>query len=305
MELKRNGYGSNFNKLYIDTSSNIIQKECYHSYGMKKITNEIAFLHFINNNNIPFPIPKVYTILTNGYTMEYMNNYIPLYQTYDIQKTPNILKDIMNKLTILHSFDQKITTREIYLEQLLMETNTKIYDRYELIKSTIFKYNFIKSVNGISIYDFDYIMDNINHKIIDLVKQKDEYYFVPIHGDCQFNNILINPNTNDICFIDPRGYFGNMEIYGIKEYDFAKVLFALSGYDSFDNSDITCLNINNDNIEIQTNILDVTIFDNCHLETLIMLSIWLGNAHCFIHNENKLMYSYFIAMYYSTLILRH
>ena len=87
------------------------------------------------------------------------------------------------------------------------------------------------------------------------------------------------------------------------EYDFAKVLFALSGYDHFDNSDIEELRIDNENIEISTKILDVDFLKNHNLETLIMLTIWLGNAHCFVKNEKKMIYSYFIAVYYSTLFL--
>ena len=35
---------------------------------------------------------------------------------------------------------------------------------------------------------------------------------------------------NEIIFIDPRGYFGNTKLYGLKQYDFAKLLFGLSGY---------------------------------------------------------------------------
>lgn len=304
MELQRNGYGSNFNKLYVDISENTIQKKCYNSYGMKKISNEIHFIHFINDNNINFPIPKMHAFLPYGYVMEYMKYYIPLYQIYNTLNAYEIQFNIKNKLGILHSFDKIITTRENYIKNVLIETKNKLYERYEIIKPIVYKYNYINSVNDIYIYDFNYIVETINSKIINIIKLKTEYHYVPIHGDCQFNNILINPDTNDICFIDPRGYFGNLEIFGIEEYDFAKILFALSGYDHFDNSDIAELSINDNNVNIQINILDPNILDTCDLQTLLMLTVWLGNAHCFIQNENKLMNSYFIAMYYCSLFLK-
>ena len=303
MELKRNGYGSNFNKLYIDISSNLITKECFHFDGMKKIKNEILFLHFLVESKIDFPIPKIYDILPNGYVMEYMVDYVPLYQIYNNSFNHKVLPDIIRRLNILHSYDKRVTTYDVYLTNLLAETKYKIYERFELTNKIVAKYDHIKTVNGMNIHTFDFIIESLNNRIIDLVKEKEEFWFVPIHGDCQFNNILINPTTNRICFIDPRGYYGNMETYGIEEYDFAKVLFALSGYDDFDNSDILDLNIHNTDIEIKTSILDAVFLNNNNLETLIMLTIWLGNAHCFVKNENKAIYSYFIAVYYSTLFI--
>lgn len=303
-ELLRNGYGSNFNKIYIDFSMNIIRKECVHSDGMKKIKNEIHFLQFLLENKVDFPTPLFYEKLPNGYVMEFMHDYVPLYQIYNsLDSRKEVIADIFEKLDILHSHNKIMTTKDVYLSHLLSETKDKVNDRFQVTKQKIVKYDSIQTVNGFKIYGFDFIIECLNNRIIDIVSRKKEFWFVPIHGDCQFNNILINPSTNRIYFIDPRGYFGNMEIYGIEEYDFAKVLFALSGYDQFDNSDITDLNINHTDIKIQTEILDDGFLNNNNLETLIMLTIWLGNAHCFARNEKKTVYSYFIAVYYSTLFL--
>ncbi len=64
-----------------------------------------------------------------------------------------------------------------------------------------------------------------------------------IHGDCCFSNILygINPLTNIhvIRFVDPRGSFGNVGIYGDPLYDIAKLRHSYEGgyefiiYDKF------------------------------------------------------------------------
>ena len=51
-----------------------------------------------------------------------------------------------------------------------------------------------------------------------------------------FSNIIVNTDDK-IKLIDPRGYFGKSYIYGIKEYDYSKLIFALSGYDEFNNKD--------------------------------------------------------------------
>ena len=109
MELNRNGYGSNFNKIYIDLSTNIVKKICYNNYGIKKMKNEINFIKYITNK-INFPIPKIYECLQNGYIMEYMNNYIPLYKIYN-QNNLNILSTINLKLKLLHTVEKILTTK--------------------------------------------------------------------------------------------------------------------------------------------------------------------------------------------------
>ena len=54
-----------------------------------------------------------------------------------------------------------------------------------------------------------------------------------IHGDCTFSNIVLR-NGEDPVFIDPRGYFGDTEIYGDPRYDWAKLYYSLLGnYDQY------------------------------------------------------------------------
>jgi fructosamine-3-kinase len=170
-----------------------------------------------------------------------------------------------------------------------------------MIEPIIEKYKYIKKVNNVEIISFHKLINMIQTQIYILINNKNDYFFVPIHGDCQFNNILYNNDKNEIYFIDPRGYYGDSKIYGIPEYDYAKVLFALSGYDEFDNRQIDNLIINDDNIEIFIDMIDKNILKNNPFEVLLMLSIWLGNSHSFIKNENKAIYSYFISIYLGSL----
>ena len=174
-------------------------------------------------------------------------------------------------------------------------------ERYEIICPLVNKYTYINKINNIKFIPFYDLIKLINNEIYKIVNSMDEYYFVPIHGDCQFNNILYNVDTDDIIFIDPRGYFGKSEIFGILEYDTAKINFALTGYDEFDNRIIDNLDITDDNINIIINILDNNIILEKNICNLLMLSIWLSNSHCFINNEKKTMYSYYIARYLGTL----
>jgi hypothetical protein len=61
----------------------------------------------------------------------------------------------------------------------------------------------------------------------------------PIHGDCNFSNALVTGQYSNgpITLIDPRGYFGNHQgILGLFDYDYAKILYSLSGYDLFNSA---------------------------------------------------------------------
>ena len=309
--LDRIGYGSNFNKISIDINNNIIKKECINSYGQKKIHYEINFYKFLINNNISFKTPKIYLFQENGYSMEYLNNYEPLYKIFnkleDFKKN-NLLNKIKENLNELHNSSKKSIQKEEYYKNLKIEIEEKTQTRYNSIKHILKKYDFIKKVNNIEILSFEKILSEINNKIYKFIEVKNTsvYEFVPLHGDCQFNNILYNIEKDDFIFIDPRGYYGNSEIYGIPEYDFAKILFALSGYDEFDNRIINNLDIENDNINININYLDKNILNINNLEILLMYNIWLGNAECFVkNNEIKGIYSYFISLYLGTIYINN
>lgn len=55
-----------------------------------------------------------------------------------------------------------------------------------------------------------------------------------IHGDCCFSNILYGADRNIIRFIDPRGSFGKVGIFGDIRYDVAKLQHSVDGlYEAF------------------------------------------------------------------------
>jgi hypothetical protein len=266
-------------------------------------------LLFIIDNKIDFPIPKIFDFSENQYEMEFLQNYKPLYLVYekfssDYQK--EIINKIYNSLSKLHFYkNYRKDVAEIILN-IKMETEDKLLERYSQIEKVVKKYNHITYVNGTEIYNFDTTLKILNRMIDKYIeKNKDKLELGLIHGDCQFNNILIN-DKRELKFIDPRGYFGNIEMYGIPEYDFAKVKFALSGYDDFDNKIIDSLIYKSEKeilIDIGHDKETITKILDYSFETLLMLTIWLGNPHSFITNEYKMITSYFFGLYLSKLFL--
>lgn len=302
--IKRIGYGSIFNELSI--CNNKIKKQSKTVYGDKKIKNEIEFYKYIYLHHLPFSIPIIYEYGINYYIMEYLENYKPLYQIFpDLSNLDkhNLLYKIYSELSILHQSTQYNVPKKVLYDLLLIETHSKLRERYLEIEPIVKKYSFITSVNGIPIISFDRALEMINNKINKYIDSLSSYSCCLIHGDCQFNNILYNTLLNKIYFIDPRGYFGNQSLFGIKEYDFAKIRFALSGYDIFDNMTVDSLDIQHSNITIPSLFLMDNIFKD-DIITVLTLSIWLGNAHCFKNNILKAMYSYFYSLYLCTLHLQ-
>lgn len=77
--------------------------------------------------------------------------------------------------------------------------------------------------------------------------------FSVIHGDLCFPNILYDPRNEILKLIDPRGKFGQFNIYGDPKYDLAKLRHSVVGHyehlinDQFEiesNNKETCINYN-------------------------------------------------------------
>jgi len=307
--LKRHGYGSNFNKISIDYINNILLKEITNEYGLWKLTKEINFYNFIINNNIKLKIPKIYETGINFIKMEYMKDYLPIVDIiskFNVLNLDIILSKIYTELYILHNSKSLIILKEEYYDNLYYETHTKIELRLKHINHIINKYSNILFVNGIKLIPIDILLYKIDNYIINYCDSINKFEVVPIHGDCQFNNILYNIELDNIVFIDSRGYYGHYDIYGIKEYDLAKIKYALSGCDIFDNKNITSLNIENNNINIKIEMFDKNIFNYKNeyekFILVLMITIWLGNAEGYKNQEEKLITSHFIARYFGTIL---
>jgi hypothetical protein len=298
--LQRIGYGSAFNNLYITPTT--VKKEYKNEYGKVKLEKEILFYRYLIERSIPFARPKIYEFTPTSYTMQNMTGYVSLYtvfSTFTPQKKRVLLERVYRELDMLHQSEHVNISREKLEECLQIETHTKLLERVQCINELLAQYSHVQKVNNIVLKSFDTILSLISEHVQKYLSTIDTYRLCLIHGDCQFNNVLYNPSSGDIVFIDPRGYFGSVGLFGIPEYDSAKVLFALSGYDVFDNMDVSQLDISGDTVSIPNlfQIDDDQLFKQGDIVSVLAISVWLGNAHCFKHNPPKALFSYFYAMY--------
>jgi hypothetical protein len=121
-------------------------------------------------------------------------------------------------------------------DDILHEYVKTTYERVESVSSFML-HNSLKETDeliinnkNVKVTDFDVLMHNITSYM-----NAHEFLWGPIHGDPNTANMIYNEADDKLTFIDPRGYFGNSKIYGDINYDFAKFMYGLHGYTSFNN----------------------------------------------------------------------
>jgi tRNA A-37 threonylcarbamoyl transferase component Bud32 len=292
--MNNNNYGFIFNDIII--SDNKFIKKSKNSLGRTKINNEIKFYKYIISNSIELSIPNLIEYKDGIIILEFIKNSSTLTNVINETNIFDYHKIIKNNLEKLHKNKISVLQEKLYsdLKIEIIDKNLTRFNEYDWYKNNDFKK--IKSVNNIIIKDIKYYSNTIFTKLLNYLH--DRNYYNLIHGDTHLGNILVDENK--LYFIDPRGYFGNTELYGLCEYDYAKFLFGLSGYSFFDNLQINELVIKDNNIEIEfikkyEFIFETELFDN--IIKLLCLSIWLGNNSCFI-DINKKITSLMIAYYY-------
>ncbi len=292
-----------FNDL-IEINEGYLKKIAIDKKGLLLIKNEINFYKFISFTNIQELFPKIIEYSDSYFIMEKLNA-TPLYLIKDKYK---YLPKIIEKIEKLHNYDIKKIDDIKFETDLKIEFCEKIIQRYENIKSII-HYLDIESINGVKINDNFYdIINDLWNDIYLFYKNKDKNYHI-IHGDCNFSNILIT-NDDKIKLIDPRGYFGNSYIHGVKEYDYSKLIFALSGYDEFNNKDDYYFDYDplRKNINLNIPIIDLNDFQNAFEDFDICLKMtiihWLGLAEYNKNNIHKCIGSFYFGIYLYNLYIK-
>ena len=213
-------------------------------------------------------------------------------------------RDVYLSLEKLHRSSFNVVSKENVKQDLQYEMVEKLLQRKREVEDILQPYSFLTSVNGMHLESFETLLQFFLESIDNFLESKNSFAYRPIHGDCQFNNILVSPDCNKLLFIDPRACFGKVQLYGLEEYDYAKVLFALSGYDTFDSAIIENLCIEETNLILPKIELEHPPLISDPFVAILTASIWLGNAHCFKRTPLKAVTSYYYGLYYATRVFR-
>jgi len=292
-------YKTRFFNCIIENENKLIKKSISYQ-GNEIIQNEINWY-----KNIKFDfIPEIFFFGNSEFIMQKIDAkpFYKYFWNYSFDKQEILLEKIFELFKKIHN-NKIIIEKDIIKNDIEKEMKIKIFQRIDKIKSIITTFGIINYVNGVKIdNNIECLINNIYKNINNYYLEKNNYSI--IHGDCQFSNILFDENEN-FFFIDPRGYFGDTKIYGICEYDYAKVAYSLTGYDIFNNDDKYFIKyLDNDKIElsIENHFFKYEkIFEKyCNLDIIkqIIIINWIGLSQ---YNENNILKC--ISCYYYGLYL--
>jgi hypothetical protein len=134
------------------------------------------------------------------------------------------MKSYTKAIEDLHGLYIKTIDPQDAIQDYTIEFYDKVIKRCNSIKHIIYNYDEEK---------LKVILEKAFSEIIKLSGNINDYCFA--HGDLNGSNVMYNKEKDDIKFIDPRGYFGKSQLVGPSAYDYAKVMYCLSGYDDFNN----------------------------------------------------------------------
>lgn len=345
-------YGFIYNEFVIDTSRNIIVKRLRRTIpenkdGKMKLQKEIGFYTSLISHKIPEPFvtPRLYSTTTATATataddrdvlpelhIQYFPDHEALTERFPYTSASaslGVIREILDCISPLHTHSPRlqITDKE-YNDAIRMECYDKIVERFHSVKweediyPDIGRLNY---VNGLKVRPFLEYANIIKERVGAVAAAAaskvggGRRFLTFIHGDIHLGNILVPKHADAdhprYVFIDPRGYFASYDAYGDKHYDYAKLLFGISGYSRFDqmmihNCDIGAADDadadadNADALCIQIPFIDETarIYEYLddpewqsgapeltnELTRLLSLSIWLGNNSTFVSPEKKL-----------------
>ena len=278
-----------------------LQKKSTCEYGNTIIEKESYFYKYHKNFKYK---PKIYEFGENYFIMEKIKNskQVISYFNESLQsKQFNIIKNCLTIIENLHCQEKIIVDIEILSKDINIEFKSKIEKRLAKITPILEYFSFIKKINNIPIkITHREIIKKLSNNLISFFKKNITNYCT-IHGDCHLSNILIDSNEN-YYLIDPRGYFGESNIFGINYYDIGKILYSLSGFDELNNRKNHYFVIENDNIIVNiNNNMDnyLVLFEKYNIPILIDMVIlhWLGLAEYSKNNIHKCVSAYYHGIY--------
>ena len=165
-----------------------------------------------------------------------------IFESYDFTIWKKIIERLFEILRLFQEVKVQLNPNvfhKVYYFKLL-DRLKEIDDNINL--ENIYKTNFIK-IGGINYNNLPFYLEKIKQSI-EILINSDQMTF--IHGDLFLGNILFDSTSKIFKFIDPRGNFGDVGIYGDTKYDIAKLRHSFVGNYDFIVADLFTINYNDE-----------------------------------------------------------
>jgi len=266
------------------------------------IKKEIIFYkHIQKYDKLQHLFPKLLHFYENAYVIEYNIDYkkIVINNNTYIENEKIILK-LLNTLNIIHNTQAINIPKLEFLNNLKIETYQEIINSVKIIEPILEIFPKFKKVNNIFIDSFQKIIDKFSKFIFNYYDTLDNYEYFLIHGNPYFSNIFIN-NEENILFTEPKGHYGNTQIYGLKDYDYSKILLSTYIYNHFNIKNISNdeLIFHNSKIELSNTFIKKH-FNKIHYILLVLQLFKLAE-----YNKNDAftcIICYYYGLYLGTLL---
>lgn len=223
-----------FNTIEIDEERGLLTKR---SDNRDKLIHEIKW-YLKLPDALQYMLPRIYHYSLDWsqpyVTMEYYGyttlHEMLVYGNVDEAKWRMIFSRLLFILRDMHRFrvegsnqDRIKALREIYVDKTLHRLDA-------LRKNPHFAPFFENDIyiNGVQYPS----LDKCERQLPGLIQRRlldNSPDFCIIHGDLCFSNILVESDLGFLRVIDPRGSFGNFDIYGDPRYELAKLMHSMDG----------------------------------------------------------------------------
>jgi hypothetical protein len=241
-----------FNHITIDKNRGILTKT---SDNKDKFIGEIAW-YLKLPSDLEYSRPRIFS-----YSLSYEKPYVAmeyysyhtiheffLYGNLSYQQWTDVFKRVKFICDDYKRYKKKDKNIKNSLEDMYL---TKTIDRLSKLKNNNNFSSFFKqsiTINGVKYKSLDEICDLLKKAIPEMLYNVDEFSI--IHGDLCFANIMIDSNLSFIKVIDPRGKFGDYDIYGDFRYELAKLFHSVDGCYDYIIKDLFSINVEEDNAKI-------------------------------------------------------
>lgn len=230
-----------FNSISIDESRGLLIKK---STNKSKLINEINWYRNLPNE-LAYLSPRIYDFSIDKddpfIKMEYYGypviSDIYLFGSWNYGNWECFFKDLHFIINEMKKINPNLKNDDILKAQksIYLEKTLKRLKEIKFSKELFKPFNFPIKINDTECLSIPQTIDIIPD-LINATELFDKGSVSLIHGDLCFSNILYDQKNRIIRTIDPRGSFGELDIYGDIRYDYAKIQHSILGdYDFFVN----------------------------------------------------------------------